>query len=86
MSRYEFSLRQEVLMEKGADILGDLFRYERAQIPDEKSHPISVLYDLVWTAKQNILLAQSEHDLAAIEGQFDLAHAFLSRIEVAGNA
>ena len=86
MSRYEFSLRQEVLMEKGADILGDIFRYERAQGPMKRSHPISVLYDLVWTAKQNILLAQSEHDLAAIEGQFDLAHDLLSRLEVGNHA
>ena len=72
-------------MEKGADILGDLFRCERAQGPVEKSHPISVMYDLVWTAKQNILLAQSESELAAIEGQFDLAHDFLSRIGAGGN-
>ncbi len=85
MSRYEFSLRQEVLLEKGADVLGDLFRYERAQGTPKGSSPISVLYDLVWTAKQNILLARSENDLSAIEGQFDLAHAFLNRIEV-GNA
>ncbi len=84
MSRYEFSLRQEVLLEKGADVLGDLFRYERAQ-GTKGSSSISVLYDLVWTAKQNILLARSENDLSAIEGQFDLAHAFLNRIEV-GNA
>jgi len=85
MSRYEFSLRQEVLLEKGADVLGDLFRYERSQGTPEGSGPISVLYDLVWAAKQNILLARSESDLSAIEGQFDLAHAFLNRIE-AGNA
>ncbi len=82
MSRYEFSLRQEVLMEKGADVLGDLFRYERTQSSSERSSPVSVLYDLVWAAKQNILLAQSEGDLAAIEGQFDLTHAFLNRLEV----
>ena len=28
MSRYEFSLLQEVLMEKGAGVLGDLSRYK----------------------------------------------------------
>ena len=85
MSRYEFSLRQEVLMEKGADILGNLFQYERAQNSMEKSQPIAVLYELIWNAKQDILLAQSEHDLAVIEGQFDLARTFLSRIEFVGN-
>ena len=29
MSQYEFSLQQEVLMEKGASVLGDLFRYQQ---------------------------------------------------------
>jgi hypothetical protein len=85
MSRYEFSLRQEVLMEKGAAVLGDLFRYERNQNLSDRSHPVAVLYDLVWSAKQNILLAESETDLTLIEGQFALADQFLNRIEVGGN-
>ena len=29
MGKYEFSLRQEVLLEKGASVLGDLFRFKR---------------------------------------------------------
>lgn len=81
MSRYEFSLQQEVLLEKGAAVLGDLFRYERAQAVPGQAYPVSVLYDLVWSAKQDILLAQSETDLAQIEGQFDLAGRFLNRME-----
>ncbi len=43
------------------------------------------MYDLVWTAKRNILLTASEKDLDRIEGQFDLAKAFFSRIETDGN-
>ena len=86
MSRYEFSLRQEVLLEKGAAVLGDLFRYERSQNRTGQNDPVSVLYDLVWSAKQDILLAQSEADLAQIEGQFDLAGRFLGRIAADDNA
>ena len=84
MSRYEFSLRQEVLMEKGASVLGSLYHYERGQ--NRQSHPVKVMYDLVWSAKQNILLATSEKELDRIEGQFELAGQFLSGIEAGGNA
>lgn len=44
------------------------------------------MYDLVWSAKQDILLATSEKELDRIEGQFDLAGRFLSGIEAGGNA
>lgn len=84
MSRYEFSLRQEVLMEKGASVLGNLYHYEREQ--NGQSHPVQLMYDLVWSAKQDILLATSEKELDRIEGQFDLAGRFLSGIEAGGNA
>lgn len=86
MSNYEFSFRQEILMEKGAAVLGDLFRFERKQGSPEKTQSTSLLYDLVWTAKQDILVAKSECDLAMIEGRFDLVHDFLSKLEVSGNA
>lgn len=80
MSNYDFSLRQEVLLEKGAAVLGDLFRYERKQRSTDRTDPVSVMYDLVWSAKQNILLARTEKELEQIEGQFDLAGRFLDGI------
>jgi hypothetical protein len=85
VSNYEFSLRQEVLMEKGAAVLGDLFRYERDQKLTDPSHPVVIMYGLVWSAKQDILLAKSETELAQIEGQFDLANRFLNGIEVSAH-
>lgn len=86
MSRYEFSLRQEILLEKGASVLGDLFRYKRENRVEESAHPISVMYSLVWAAKQDILLAKSEAELEQIEGQFDLAGRFLNGVEAGANA
>ena len=80
MSYYDFSLRQEVLLEKGAAVLGDLFRYERKQQSTDHTDPVSVMYDLVWSAKQSILLARTEKELEQIEGQFDLAGRFLDGI------
>lgn len=53
MSGYEFSLRQEVLQEKSASVLGNLFRYQRETEQDQR-HPLSVMYGLVWSAKQDI--------------------------------
>ncbi len=81
MSRYEFSLRQEVLMEKGASVLGNLYHYERERELSDPTHPVQIMYNLVWSAKQDILLATSERELDRIEGQFDLAGQFLSGIE-----
>ena len=46
MSHYEFSLRQEVLLEKGAGILGDIFHYEQQNQIQDEMHPISVMYSL----------------------------------------
>lgn len=80
MSRYEFSLLQEVLMEKGAGVLGDLSLYKRQNGISERTHPVAVLYSLVWNAKQDILSAKSKEELDRIEGQFDLANQFLSRV------
>ena len=85
MSGYEFSLRQEVLLEKGASVLGDLFCRQR-EMEQDRQHPLSVMYDLVWSAKQNILTAKTETELAQIEGQFDLADRFLAGIEDESNA
>jgi len=82
MSRYEFSLRQEVLLEKGASVLGNLFRYKRENHITDNSHPVTIMYSLVWSAKQDILMAQSESALDQIEGQFNLANSFISEVEV----
>lgn len=86
MSKYEFSLEQEVLMEKGASILGDLLRYERDHNISDDNDPITVMFSLIWNAKQDILCAESEQDLAEIEGKFNLANRFLARIEGSVNA
>lgn len=83
MSKYEFSLRQEVLMEVGASVLGDLFRYGEEKNIESRSDPVSILYGLVWNAKQDILLSKTEAELEQIEGQFHLARDFLSGLEIA---
>ena len=85
MSGYEFSLRQEVLLEKGASVLGDLFRY-KSETEQDQRHLLSVMYGLVWSAKQDILMAKTETELARIEGQFDLANRFLAGIEAESHA
>ena len=81
MSQYDFSLRQEVLLEKGAAVLGDLFQYQRKNHIDSPQDPVSVMFSLIWNAKQDILLADSEADLNEIEGQFNLANQFLINLE-----
>ena len=67
MGKYEFSLRQEVLLEKGASVLGDLFRFKRQHGITDQADPISVLYGLVWSAKQEILISETETELEQIE-------------------
>ena len=39
--------------------------------------PITVMHDLVWSAKEAVLRAKSETDLVQIEAQFDFANRFL---------
>ena len=89
MSKYEFSLRQEVLLEKGASVLGDLFRYEwenGISATEDLKHPVGVMHDLVWSAKRDILSAETEEDLVKIETEFDLANRFLNGIGAIANA
>ena len=76
MSKYEFSLRQEVLLEKGADILGSLFRYKIENGISNDADPVMVMYTLVWKVKQSILRAKTEEDLFVIEKKLDLAGQF----------
>lgn len=85
MSKYDFSLRQEVLMEVGASILGDLFRYGEEKNINDDTDPVSILYNLIWNAKQDIILSKTEAELELeqIEGQFHLARNFLSGLETA---
>ncbi len=84
MDKYEFSLRQEVLREKGASVIGELFRLEdKNQIADDVSHPVNILHDLVWDAKQDIISARTYGELDKIEGQFDLAIGFIKTLESA---
>ena len=82
VSNYEFSLRQEVLLEKGADILGTLFHFARSNhisLSDPKD-PVNVVYGLVWDAKGNILGASTKEELDQIEIQFDFARRFYAGI------
>lgn len=78
MSNYEFSLRQEVLLEKGADILGSLFHFARNNhiSPSDKKDPVNVVYGLVWNAKSSILGADTEAELDQIETQLILLVSF----------
>ena len=82
VSNYEFSLRQEVLLEKGADILAALFHFARSKNISfaDKSDPVNVVYSLVWDAKSNILGAATDADLDRIETQFDFARRFYAGI------
>jgi len=82
VSNYEFSLRQEVLLEKGADILGTLFHFARSRhiSLSDKRDPINVIYGMVWDAKSRILGAVTEADLDHIETEFDFARRFYSEL------
>lgn len=82
MDKYQFSLRQEILLDKGAAILAGFFHYAMDNnIPlEDKQNPINVMYSLVRDAKHNILLASTETDLYKIEVQFDFAHRFYQKI------
>lgn len=84
MSGYEFSLRQEVLLEMGADILGDIVRFGRKNniSPLDSANPINVMYGLVWNVKRQILCAETEKELDQIRLQFEFAQRFSAGIEV----
>lgn len=67
MNSYALSLRQEDLLEKGASVLGDLFRLKHQRGVTDREDPVSILYGLVWSAKQDILMSQTESELDRIE-------------------
>ena len=81
-SSYEFSLRQEILLEKGADILGSISRFGRRNNipPSDQTNPVNVMYALVWHAKRDILDARTESELDQIDTQFGLARRFSAGI------
>ncbi|MBR4702459.1 MAG: hypothetical protein IKO91_01310 [Oscillospiraceae bacterium] len=81
MNAYDFSLRQEVLLEKGASVLSDLFRYRRNSRLLDRSHPVNILYKQIWAAKQDVLRAKTEAELEQIDGKFELAHSIISSLE-----
>ena len=81
MTKYEFSLRQEVLLEEGAGILGDLLRYITDNNITSKTDSMNVLYKLIRSAKRDIITSQTESELDQIEGKFCLARNFLSSLE-----
>lgn len=82
MDKYQFSLRQEILLDKGSDILAGFFHYARDyNIPlEDKQNPINVMYSLVRDAKSNILGSNTNAELDKIEAQFDFAHRFYQKI------
>ena len=82
MDKYQFSLRQEILLDKGAAILAGFFHYARDyNIPlEDRQNPINVISDLVWDAKSNILGSSTEAELDKIEAQFDFARRFYKEI------
>jgi hypothetical protein len=81
MTAYDFSLRQEVLLEKGASVLSDLFHYRQNSQLKDRAHPVNILYKQIWAAKQDILRAKTEAELEQIEGKFELAHSIVSSME-----
>lgn len=82
MDKYQFSLRQEILLDKGAAILAGFFHYARDyNIPlEDRKKPINVISDLVWDAKSNILGSSTNAELDKIETQFDFARRFYREI------
>ena len=68
MTTREFSFRQELLLEKGAEVIGDYMRYENKMNLNDEKNPICILHDFVWNAKQDILASTTPEELDKIEG------------------
>ena len=84
MGNYELSFRAEILLEKGAAVLGDIFRYnlQNNVEVDDKTHPMNALYSVAWDAKQDILAANTIEQLHDIEICFNTAKAVLDKMGV----
>ena len=86
MSAYEIAFEGEILMEKGAEISADLYRYTQTAAGSDTINEVAVaLRKLIWAAKQQILAAESEMDLARIEAKFDLARDILTMVGETAN-
>ena len=77
----EFSFRQELLLEKGAAVIGDYMRYENRMNLNDDKNPICILHDFVWNAKQDILASTTPEELDKIEGKFIIADQMLKSLE-----
>ena len=82
MNGYELTLRKEVLLEKAAGILGDLFRYEQENHIEDDTHPVSIMFSLVWNVKEDIVSTASNAELDRIDGKLDMASSFASDLAV----
>lgn len=80
MTTRNISFRQELLLEKGAAVIGDYMRYENKMNLNDEKNPICILHDIVWEAKQDILAATTLDELDKIEGKFILAEQLLKRV------
>lgn len=78
---YEFTLKQEVLMEKGADVQGEVFRFQRQAPSASLGKATGILYELVGVAKHDILTAKNESELNCIESKFDFARSYITELE-----
>lgn len=74
--RYELALRQEILMERGADLLAELMPHTKTNRLYFASS-VETLFSQVWEAKENILLATTADELTAIEDTFNLVSNIL---------
>ena len=58
MSAYEFSLLQEVLMEKGSAVLGDLFRFRNDNNVCDRKDPTAAMYSVAKFDMANAILSE----------------------------
>ena len=80
MNDYELTLRKEVMTEKAAGILGDLFRYAQENQIEDNTNPVNIMFSLLWNAKEDIISATSGVELDRIDGKLDIALSFTTDI------
>lgn|GEM_PF-3179318 len=69
---YHFTLKQEVLKEWAAGILGQVRRYNRSQDISDESHPLTILrQQIARIQNKEIFQAKSMEQLNAIEGELE---------------
>lgn len=79
---YDLALRKEVLMEKAADIAGDIMRYIKRKDIDinDDNNPVMQLFFLTYRAKEDILTAPDEGELKKIEGKLEFANSLFLKM------